>query len=781
MSTYPLSGVTVIEAGSGIAAGYCGKLFVDAGAQAIKLEPPSGDPLRHTKRGPYPSTAALFSFLAGGKQSVVVDVDATDDARRWLDHAHVVIADGPEVWPGIGAAEFQRDRPRSIVVTITPFGLEGPWAGRAANEFTLQGWCGSIGGRGDPNREPVAAGGRLGEWASGLTAAVAALGVLYGVADGLAGDLIDVSMLEVMTTIFNGMHLIAAQIDRRGPAPNPITRNIDVPSVQRTADGWVGFATNATEQFRAFSELCGHPEWPADPDLGRADRRQLNRAKIHPQIEAALATRHTDEVMREAETRRIPVAPVGNGQLTPGFEQLGERDVFVNQPGGSFKRPRPPYLLSKGALREPSPAPNLGSAGWLNVPGPATKATRQVGLPLEGLRVFDLTGYWAGPYAGQILGFLGADVIKVESVQRPDGTRMGTSYATGGDRPWELAPLFHGNNTGKRAVTLDLTSDEGQALGRRLLDQCDLLIENFSPRVVERFGLLPNAWTTNPELVAVRIPAFGLTGPWRERAGFAQNMEQTTGLAWVTGYPDDCPVVPKGPCDPIGGLHAVFAALVGLFHRRATLEGQMVEAPLVESALNVAAQQVIDWTSEGYLWSREANRGPLGAPQGVYRCAGDEQWIALSVETDDQWRTVCDTLGLEPTHATEAERWAALDELDAKLAAVFATRDRDESVAALWSRDVPVAAVEWPRAMTANEQMLARGFYVTLDHPVAGPLLYPGFPARFANRTEPLHTTAPPTLGQHSREILSELLGLDATQLDELEATAIIGTKPLAL
>lgn len=779
MTPNPLSGVTVLELGTGIAAGYCGKLFADAGASVTKAETPAGDPLRAAHPPGYPPTAALFEFLAAAKQSVVVDPDGAGSAAEVAHLAaacDVVITTpgaGGDAWPGVELRSLRAARPGAVVVAMTPFGLTGPWAGRAANEFTLQGWCGSIGSRGVPEREPVAAGGRLGEWATGLTAAVAALGTLYGVYDGLPGDLIDVSMLEVMTTLFNGMHLIAAQIDRRGPTPDGVARTIDTPSIERTADGWVGFATNATEQFRAFAELCGHPEWLDDADFNRADRRQRNRHRIRPLITAALASRAAADVLADAESRRIPVAPVGNGRDTPQFDQLRERGVFVPHPAGGI-RPRTPYRLSGGSESSPS-SPTVAGPG---------AAGRRGELPLAGLRVFDLTGYWAGPYAAQILGFLGAHVIKVESVQRPDGTRMGTSYATGGDRPWELAPLFHGNNTGKDAIALDLTRDEGRELGRALLAQCDVLIENFSPRVVERFGLLDDAWTANPGLVAVRIPAFGLTGPWRERSGFAQNMEQATGLAWVTGYPDDAPIVPKGPCDPIGGLHAAFAALVALFHRRATGEGLLVEAPLVESALNVAAQQFIDWSCTGYLWEREGNRGPLGAPQGVYGTAGDEQWLALSIEDDAQWQALYRALdradlAADARFATDAARRANADTLDRELAREFTARKLPEVVDALWPLGIPVAAVDWPRAMVDNPQMNARSFFTALDHPVAGRLRYPGFPARWTDRRQPLHTSAPPTLGRDSRRLLAELIGVDDVRLDALEAAAIIGTRPI--
>ena len=263
-------------------------------------------------------------------------------------------------------------------------------------------------------------------------------------------------------------------------------------------------------------------------------------------------------------------------------------------------------------------------------------------LPLRGIRVFDLTSFWAGPYASQILGFFGAEVLKVESIQRPDGTRMATSYGIRGDQVWERAPLFQAVNTGKRAVTLDLGDPRGQDLGRRLLAHCDVLVENYSPRVVERFGLLDE---DRPDLITLRMPAWGLTGPWRDRPGFAQTMEQAAGLASVTGFPDGPPLIPRGPCDPIGALHGAFAVLAAIRDRDRTGLGQLVEVPLVETALNVAAEQFVEYGATGTLLGRHGNAHPQAAPHGVYRTKG-EAWVAIAVMDDDQWTRLRDVVGI---------------------------------------------------------------------------------------------------------------------------------------
>ena len=335
-------------------------------------------------------------------------------------------------------------------------------------------------------------------------------------------------------------------------------------------------------------------------------------------------------ILERADAANVPSAPVGNGAVLPELDHLRACDIWVENPGAGFVQPRAPYRLSVSALRPLSAAPASGAdteevaaePARVSDAGRGADAGLEQRRPLDGMRVFDLTTYWAGPYVAQILGWLGADVIKVESVQRPDGTRLGTAYATKGAEPWEEAPLFHGANTGKRDITLDMTRPEGQALARRLLERCDVLIENFTPRVVERFGIIDDDPTRRPSnLVVARMPAWGLTGPWRDRPGFAENMEQVTGLAWVTGYRDGPPVVPRGPCDPLGGLHAAFAVLVCLWVRERSGVAESIEAPLVDSAVNVAAEQVIDFSAVGHLWERVGNRGPLGAPQGVYACA----------------------------------------------------------------------------------------------------------------------------------------------------------------
>ena len=464
----PLGDTQVVDLSSGIAGAYCTKMLADAGADVVKVEPPGGDPFRRQD--------ALFALLHTSKRSVVVDPASVDDRallQRLVTGADLLVVGHPRELPGLlgWSIEALRQRvPGLGIVAISWFGGSGPWTDRPATEFTLQGWCGSIGSRGRKHEAPVATGGRIGEWFTGAVAAVAAMATLAGARLTGAGAFVDVSTLEAMTIASNQFQAVAAQLDGRGPDPEPIPRIVDVPSVEPTADGWVGFATNGNAQFRAFAEMVGHPEWADHPELGRVDRRVAHDRELRAEIAKWTTTRTTAEVLDEAAARRIPVAPVANGASLPEIGPFVERKVFVDHPSGAFVQPRVPYRIDGAAARPFEPVPSIGehteavrsetARDRVSSVAPSTPDANP-SLPLAGLRVFDFTSYWAGPYAGQILGFFGADVIKVESVQRPDGTRMGTAYSSTGDRPWELAPLFHGANTNKRGITLDFTQPEG--------------------------------------------------------------------------------------------------------------------------------------------------------------------------------------------------------------------------------------------------------------------------------------------------------------------------------
>ncbi len=251
--------------------------------------------------------------------------------------------------------------------------------------------------------------------------------------------------------------------------------------------------------------------------------------------------------------------------------------------------------MSETSPLPPALPPELGDAGTVAPWPPREPSAHRTELPLRGITVVDLTAFWAGPAATHLLAMLGADVVKVESVQRPDGMRFAGGFRADVERWWEYSWVFHGVNAGKRSITLDLESDSGRELLGRLVADADVVIENFTPRVMENFGLGYDVLKGfNERIIEVRMPGFGLDGPWRDRVGFAMTMEQLAGLAWLTGYPDGLPTAPRGACDPLAGVHATFLTVAALEHRRRTGRGQLVEVPMIDVVLNASALQVIE-------------------------------------------------------------------------------------------------------------------------------------------------------------------------------------------
>jgi crotonobetainyl-CoA:carnitine CoA-transferase CaiB-like acyl-CoA transferase len=410
-------------------------------------------------------------------------------------------------------------------------------------------------------------------------------------------------------------------------------------------------------------------------------------------------------------------------------------------------------------------------------------------LPFDGLRVLDVTTFWAGPSCTHMLAMLGAEVIHIESTRRPDGTRLIAGIPITEDQWWEKSPIFSGLNTNKKGVTLNLQSAAGRELLMRLIATCDVIVENFTPRVLDQIGLdFAAVQAVRPDAIMLRMPGFGLDGPWRDNSAFAYVIEAASGISWLTGYPDRNPYEPYSIGDPNAGVHALNALLLALEHRRNTGEGVHIEAAMVDAALNIAAEQVIEYSAYGALLERDGNRGPVAAPQNLYRTNEIDEfgrpdcWVAVAVATDEQWEGLRDALGrpewaTDPALATANGRRQHHELIDEHLGAWCAERTGDEIVGALWDHDVPAANVMQPHRQSELPQLAARGFFEVVDHPVNATTRHSTVPFTSSRGPGRIHVQPAPLLGQHNHEVLSEL-GLSDKDIDELESQGVIGTAP---
>lgn len=805
----------VLDLSTGVAGAYCTKLLVDGGADAVVVEDPRGDPLRRvTACGAalgQGEDGALFRFLRASTASVVVDPDDPAAIEALLDAAAGVDA---IVWspegalarlPGLAPAALREAAPDAVVCAVTPFGLDTPWTGRAASELTLQAWSGALAPRGQPEGPPVRAGGGIGEWVAGMFAAV---GILVGwhrravTGPGGAGELVDVSALEGLAV--TGAHMYPVTYMSIAGKPMRTGRGLNFPDVHRARDGYVGFMLVTGQQWLDFCALVGREDWMDDDSLVRNDNRRARRDEMLAYLDGWVAERAVGEILEVAEALRVPAAPVGDAETVLAQEHFVAQGMVTANPHG-FVQPAPPWSSVGGPSPRPiGPAPAPGSTTLAAIAGTRRRAAptkpQPTGdgdgdahgdraRPFAGLRVADFTAFWAGPIVGHLLAMLGADVVKVESARRPDGMRGHTTKAMTEDRWWEWAPAYQGANVNKRGITLDLSTDAGRAVARRLCESADVVVENYAPRVFDGWGLRwDDLAAANPGLVLARLPAFGLGGPWRDRTGYAQTQEQASGLAWLTGTPDGPPIVPNGICDPIAGTHATVALLIALAHRRRTGEGCLLEVPMVGSALNVGAQQLVEHSAYGARLERMANRSPGLAPEGVYRAADADtaddrewgRWVAVSVLDDDGWRALRTALGdpawaADPALESLAGRHAAHDRIDAELAAWCGTRSAADAVAALDRPGVAAAVVQWPFEQAGLPPLVARDFFEDVTHPLTGSSPHGGYPARSSAGPARWHRRPAPMLGEHNVEVLTELGYTDA-EIATLEGDGVIGT-----
>ena len=395
-------------------------------------------------------------------------------------------------------------------------------------------------------------------------------------------------------------------------------------------------------------------------------------------------------------------------------------------------------------------------------------------LPVSGVRVTDFTWIGAGSYATKILADFGADVVKIESNRRLDSLRLAAPYKDG-VKGVNRSGYFADRNTSKRSMTLDMKHPKALGLVMKLIATSDIVANNFTPGVMERFGLdYESVRRAKPDIIYLNMSMNGTTGPERGYLGYGAGMAAITGLQHLTGLPGRVPAgtgtnypdhVPN-PC------HAAFAVLAALRHRRRTGEGQFIDIAQTEPTIALLGPAVLDLTVNGRLQQPRGNQHPGAAPHGVYRCTGDDRWIAICAMTDAHWQALRQVLGdpewmREPGYTTVAGRIAKRSAIDDRLDAETAWRTAEDLAAALQSRGVPAGVVATAADVTRDPQLEHRGHWVKLDHPEMGRSLYNAPPFR-CSRTPVALSRPAPLLGQHTDEICRELLGLSDEEIAAL-------------
>lgn len=405
--------------------------------------------------------------------------------------------------------------------------------------------------------------------------------------------------------------------------------------------------------------------------------------------------------------------------------------------------------------------------------------------PLAGVRVVDFTTAVAGPVASSILGALGADVIKVEPPngrsRHPAGLAPLLEGAT--DRPWDRMLLFNAFNHGKRAIALDVTKAEGKEIFLKLVATADVVVQNFAPRVMPNLGLGYDALKhVKDDIILVSMPAFGLSGPLTDRVSYGPGIDAMSGLSHLTGYADGPPMKPGNFfCDQNAALHAAFATLATLRHRDRTGEGQHVELAMIEGEFQLLADAYMDVLMNGRERNRSGNDHPRMAPHGVFRCHGEDAWVAIAVEDDEQWRALCAViarpeLATDVRFAEEAERHRNRSVLGPVIEAWTAGQDHYAVQDTLQRAGVPAAAVLDAAELLRDPHVVARRGFEYVETAGVGRTPYPRVAFTLSETPVPLDLPAPP-FGVANTVMLAEL-GLSPGEITMLEAAGIIAGEP---
>jgi crotonobetainyl-CoA:carnitine CoA-transferase CaiB-like acyl-CoA transferase len=401
------------------------------------------------------------------------------------------------------------------------------------------------------------------------------------------------------------------------------------------------------------------------------------------------------------------------------------------------------------------------------------------------LRVLDLAMGWAGPLVGQMFVEMGADVIKVEDTEHFDWWRGSLSIAAPEMQPIERSSPFNTANRGKRGITLDLANPRGIEMLKRLIEVSDVLIENYSPRVMEKLGLPYSVVSAiNPRMVMISMPSFGSDGPECEARGYGNTVEAMSGVTGQMGYHDSEQryTLSNALGDPVAGLHGTFALLAALHERQRTGRGQWIELAQVEALIPFMTNAMLEYQFAGEVPRPRGNRHPEHAPHGIYRTAGEEAWIAIACESDQHWKNLTAALSLDhlandQRFADASSRKANEDALDAELSRAIAESDIDDCIQRLRKAGVLVASVNSAPAVMGDSQLQSRDYFVAIDRAVVGTHLYPGAVANLPHT--PLRDDVPaPLLGEHNRDVFRDVLSMDEAEIVELEDAGIIGTAP---
>jgi crotonobetainyl-CoA:carnitine CoA-transferase CaiB-like acyl-CoA transferase len=783
-----------------------GRILADLGAEVLKIEPPGGDAAR--RRGPFvggephPDAGAQWLARNLGKRSVVLDLDAAADRERLhalLREADVLLDTcAPDAVDrlGLGMTALAALNPRLVVASITPYGRSGPKAALRGSDLTALAASGNLFMTGDADRAPVRCSMPVTHYHG---AAEAALGVLFALwhrdRTG-SGQHVDVAMQELML-MPNMTHPAQASVQgyrgQRSGNFNRVGQTIQQ-EIWPCKDGFVSFALRGGSaripgliaMTKYMDEFGMAPPVLKDRDWTKYNNNVLTQDEVDAiaaPFAAFFKTKTMQELYDAACTRRLMLAPANTEREVLQSRQLAARAFFTERAPSPVRRERvrlPTRFAEFPLARVGDKAPALGDARGFSAPrfADARGAGGATGAGVfAGLKILEFGAGAAVPLATRYFADQGATVVKIESRQRPDFLR---TLRDDGSGKLDHSLFFACINPNKLSAGLNMKDPRATGLAKRLIGWADLVIENFAPGVMEKWGLSYAAIKDEfPGLIMVSTCLWGQTGPERAYPGFGGQGSALAGFNYLTGWADREPLGPFGTItDSISPRYTIVATAAALLHRARTGEGTYIDVSQVETGVYGLGEWLLGYEASGSTAARAGNRSPHAAPHGVFPCAGEDRWIAIAVHDDDDWLRLVAAMG-RPAWATAAElgsadgRLPAVDAIETHLAAWTATHDAAELAATLQAAGLDAAPVADMQDLLTDPQLAHRGHFTELTHPVVGRYVVEAMGLRFS--AAPMQFTRPaPCLGADSKEAYCGLLGMGEAEYAELSAAGVL-------
>ena len=787
----------------------CGRILTGLGADVIMVEPPGGSSARRVPPlldgVPVLEQSLYWAAYGEGRRGVELDLDAPEGRGTLLRLAAsadmLIESADPGVMAarGLGPDDLAEVNPALVYVSITPFGQDGPKAGYLATDLILAAASGTLHIAGYPDAAPVRVSAPQAYLHGGAEAAGAALVALAERVRSGRGQHVDVSIQQAMNLGAMGQTVNAAagapETTRvaGGAVIGPVTLKL----IWEAKDGYVSltfFFGGAVGPFtrRLMEWICeegGCDEATRDKDwiayaalLQRGEEPYSEFDRVVGLVEDFLRTKTKDELMLEAQRRRLLILPVATIPETIENPQLSARrywrSIYVSR--RHAMEPGPPVLLSAQPPWPEFPTPRLGQhnddvlAEPLRPSPPPPDPASASGLPFEGLCVLDFMWVMAGPVVTRVLADYGATVIRVESPSRPGAGRSMAPFRGGQFAP-QNSLFFDNMNAGKLGLALNLSCEEGREVARDLVRWADVVGESFAPRAFRRWGLdYDSLRAIKPDLIMLSSSLFGQDGPLSDISGFGTMGAAVSAFIELTGYPDRPPAGPfSAYTDTVAPRFALAGLLAALDHRRRTGEGQYIDHSQIESSLHFLTPYLLDYQMTARVLTRMGNRDSYMAPHGVYPSRGDDDWVAIAVRDDADWGRLCDVierpdLARDARYDNLAGRLTAQDELDEAVSVWTRTRAPAEAEAVLQAAGVPAHAVIRASSAVDDPQFTHRGHFVRVPHSLHGESVVEG--SRFRLSRTPARIGAPPAVGEHTEQILREFLGYDDERIAALAA-----------